>query len=154
MTEPARHLHVVDVETGEKLDGCPMCAHLNDQLKGAERDIRSWRARYADATRDREAEARRSRFWPVAQELHSHWRGVCSHPRSKWTADTFWLVEPHLRTYGEDMCRRAIDGAAYDPFTKKRKNGSLKRFDDWSLIFRDSMHVEDFANRAPRTVAA
>jgi hypothetical protein len=44
----------------------------------------------------------------------------------------------------------AIDGAAFDPYTTKRKNGSTKRHDDFTLIFRNADKMEEFANRAPK----
>ena len=153
MTEPARHLAVVDTETGEVKDSCPGCATLRDQLAGAERDVRAWRARYANLERDTEAEAREHALWDDAKALFGYWKGKTGHSRSRWTADRFWVVEPLLREYGDAMCRKAIDGAAFDPYTTTRRNGSVKRHDDWDLIFRNASKLEEFCNRAPREAA-
>lgn len=154
MTEPARHLHIVDAETGEQLDGCPACAKFVDQVKGLERDLRSWRARYAELSRDKEAEAQRSRYWPAALEVFTYWQEVCRHPRSAWGADRFYLIEPYVKKHGVEMCKRAVDGAAFDPFITTRKNGTKKRHDGWHLIFGAPEKFEECVNKAPRTAAA
>lgn len=164
ISEPARpaprHLRVIDTQTGELADDCESCRALSDQLAGLDRDLRAWRARYADLKRDREGEARASEYWQPGEWLFNHWRHVCNHPRAVFTVDRFWLVHPFLSNarYGKTMrdrvavCRLAINGAAFDAFTKVRKNGTVQRFDDWSLIFRDAAHMEEFANKAPRRV--
>jgi hypothetical protein len=90
--------------------------------------------------------------------LFRGWRKRCNHPRSPWSADRFWQVEPYLSggRYGgslEDRVKlvaRAIAGAGFDAFEVKRKNGTTKRFDEWSRIFKDSSTYEDFCCRAPR----
>jgi hypothetical protein len=55
----------------------------------------------------------------------------------------------YFQKYGEEMCHTAIDGARYDCFTTTRRNGSVKRHDDWELIFRNGPKFREFANRAP-----
>lgn len=149
MTRP--NLKVVDPETGE-LHGedCPSCLTLRDQVAGAERDIRAWRQRCANLERDRITAAREHPLWDEARELFAYWAVKCRHPKSKWTADRFWQVEPLLSEYGLAMCKRTIDGAAYDPYTTNRRNGTVKRHDDFELLFRNAGKLEEFANRAPR----
>lgn len=148
------NLRLVDASTGE-IRECEGCRHLADQVAGLERDIRGWRSRYAELKRDRDGEAREHPLWTKGRELYALWRDVCNHPRSKWTPDKFWLIEPHLsdEDFGEAFCRRAILGAGFDPFISKRRNGSTKRHDDWDLIFRNRPKAEEFANRAPREAA-
>lgn len=154
---PHRHLVVVDQNTGEQLgdlgdqgvEGCPGCAELADVVAGLQRDIRGWTTRYRNLERDRNAEARKHAAWPKAVEAFNHWRTACNHPRSSFDPDRFWLVQPFVERHGLDLVKRAIDGAAFDPFTKPRKNGSVKRFDDWELIFRSAGKFEEFCNRAP-----
>jgi hypothetical protein len=143
------HLAVVDTETGEVKDDCAGCAELRAQLAGAERDVRSWRSRYAALERDKERDAQNHEVWKPIAELHRYWRTKCNHPRSKFGADEFWMALPIWQEYGEDMCRRGIDGAAYDPYTTTRRNGSKKRHDGWELIFKNRPKFEEFVNRAP-----
>ena len=146
-----QHLRLVDTETGElsEADSCPNCDEWKAQAEGAQVEIRGWRTRFANLKADKEQDARKSPQWPKAKKLFDHWRQVCRHPRSKFTADRFWTIEPLLRHYGEDLCRKAIDGAAFDPFVTTRRNGTKARHDDWGLIFRDAGKMESFANRAP-----
>ena len=146
---PARHLHVVDADTGEKLDGCPNCEVLQVQLDGRLRDIRSWTARYNDLSRDKEADAKKDPLWPEAGELFNFWKRMTGHKKSEWSLDRFELVEPFLKKDGQLLCRIAVVGAAYDPFITRRKNGSLNRHDGFDLIFRNREKFEEMANRAP-----
>lgn len=154
MAEPARHLHVIDPETGEIHEQCPGCARLEDEIAGLVRDIRGWAARFAELKRDKDREARENPLWPKALELFGEWRRLCRHPRAAWSADRFFLVEPFLCDYGLELCSRAIAGAAFDAFETTRRNGSVKRHDGWELIFRDRGKFEEFCNRAPKAAAA
>lgn len=140
------HLHVVP-ETGEteELDECPSC-------KQYEKTMRSLSAQITFLKRDREAKAKASEIWPVALALFDYWRDRCGHGRTKWNLDRFEQLEPFLKQHGEDMCRLAIEGAAFDCFTTERKNGTIKRHDDWGLIFRpgDPDKFDEFVRKAPR----
>lgn len=153
MSSPARHLRVIDAD-GIELDGCPSCSVKDDHIAGLQRDIRGWTARYAELKRDKEADAKKNTLWPAAVELFEYWQSVCKHPRAGWDADRFYLVEPFLKSDGMDLCRRAIDGAAFDPFVTTRRNGSKKRHDGWELVFRDRSKFEEFVNKAPGAAVA
>lgn len=148
--QSAPHLRVVD-QNGEIHEACPNCQELQNQLDGAEKDIRAWRARYAALRRDKSREAKQHELFPQALRAFEHWQKACNHPRSSFTPDRFWQVLPFLEDekYGFEIVIRAIDGAAYDPFVTHRKNGSAKRHDDWELVLRNAGKVEEFANRAP-----
>lgn len=124
-------------------------AAAEDVIAGLERDIRGWTTRYAQLERDRVADAMRHELWDQAEELFGYWRLRCKHPRSKFTFDRFEVVRPYLQKYGIDTCKKAIDGAAFDPYTTTLRNGRTKRHDDWGLIFRDADKLESFVNRAP-----
>lgn len=148
----SRHLHPVpagiDPETGEVT--CDSCRALEDQIIGLQRDIRGWAARYAELKRDRQGEAEEHDLYDDAHDIFKFWRSVCHHPKSRFDAQRFELIRPHLEKHGGRLCRQAIEGAAFDPFITQRKNGSAKRHDGWELIFRDAGKFEEFVNRAPR----
>jgi hypothetical protein len=162
MPEPARYLHLVDTTTGEAhpLSECPGCKIKDDEIKGLQRDIRGWAARYAELERDREAEARASKHWPAAVEVFEAWRAATGAYRrtkdgkrnTEWTSERFWLIEPYLRRkkYGYEMCLRGVAGIAFDHFKTTRRNGSLNHHDDWDLLFRGPDKFEGYCNRAPR----
>lgn len=163
MTEPARHLRAVDEDGVIVEGGCPNCSQLEDKLSGAERDLNTWRLRYAELKRDKLAEAKQSEHWPFAVELFAYWGEKCNHSNSAWTLDRFQMVEPFLknRKYGKTieeraaLCRRAIDGIAFDPFITNRKNGTKKRHDGWHLIFDRGADVfEERCNAAPLKAVA
>lgn len=137
-------------------------------IKGLQRDVNGWAIRYRLLEEDKAVEAREHALWPVAKRLFDSWRFMCRHPNSKWSPDRFWLIETFLTQprYAPDLhgrvvlCCRAIMGARYDPWTVKRRNGSVKRMDEWERIFgapdrwrktsSSAGSFEEFCNRAPR----
>lgn len=158
----ASHLKVIeyDGDTGELHEpDCADCLRRIDEIAGLERDIRGWAVRYAELKRDKATEAREHPMWPVGEVIFREWRTLCRHPRSPWTPDRFWSLEPYItgERYGKTlddriaMCRRAVAGAAFDAFTVRRANGTTKRFDEWERIFAEkSGKFEEMCNRAPK----
>lgn len=143
------NLQVIDVETGEVPSACPTCQVLKDQLRGAEREIRAWRTRCAKLEVDATAGVKDDPLWQEAVGLFDYWRRKTKHPRSKFTAERFLLARPYLERDGLDFCKRAVDGAAFDPFVTRRRNGTVKRHDSWELVFRDRGRFEEWVNKAP-----
>lgn len=155
---------LVDPATGQAFDLDGYVQNLRDELAGSERDCAGWRIRCAELRRDKEAEAEESTLWPLCLRVFNYWRTTCRHERSSFSLDRFQIMEtvllPHARTGKkidpkkladvEALARRAIDGAAFDPYVTTRKNGSSKRHDGIDLIFRNADKFEEFANRAPR----
>ena len=149
---------VVNPDTGEVIEpDCLDCRRHLDEISGLERDLRGWAVRYAQLKRDKDTDAREHPMWPVGERIFREWRSVCRHPRSPWTPDRFWMVEPFLTNakYGVELeqrvalCRRAVAGAAFDPFVSHRRNGSEHRHNGWDLIFRSSDKFEEFCCKAP-----
>lgn len=161
------NLRLVDATTGEVLQdivGVELAelkgelARSADVIAGLQRDVRGWAVRFRELQRDRAAEAREHDLWPIGERVFREWKRACRHPRSPWTPDRFWQAQPFLSDPGygervedrETLLLRAVAGAAFDPHTARRRNGSIKRYDDWDLIFRNAGKVEEFACRAPR----
>lgn len=132
----------------------PIAEHArerDEQLKLAERDLRGKRSLIAKLRRDEDADRRTYEHRAMVEDVHAEWQRECKHPNSKLTAERFDAVRTLIeKGYEREQFARAIAGAAYDPFTKQRRNGSIQRFDDLELVCRDGKHFEDFANRAPR----
>lgn len=154
--EPARHLEAVEdpLQALRVIDpnGQPQpllnyLRPLEDQLAGAEKEIRAWRTRYANLKRDKDAEAKASPYWPITTRLFAYWRRRCRHERAEFTADRFEIALPHVRV-DPVLCVRAIDGAAFDPYIPPPgKNGKRRPKNDWGLILRNQEKVRDFAER-------
>lgn len=133
-------------------------------IQGLQRDINGWAVRYRMLAADREAEARESPLWPVAELLFGAWRVLCAHPRSPWTEDRFWAIEPFLSRprYGPTLeprvllCCCAIKGAAFDHWKTERRNGTVKHHNEWGQIFhrkegkQKADGFEEFCCKAPR----
>jgi ribosomal protein S15P/S13E len=167
---PLRRLTVVDKDSGEVVD--PEVARLQERiaileqnLRDAEKDLRTKRAQITklrkDKVRERVEYARRD----DVDRIHSYWQRRLGHGKAL-TADRFdavrgLLEETHIEvvdgkpvkvdTYELSDFKAAIDGAWFDPFTTKRKNGTLARHDDLALICRDGKTFEGFIARAPRS---
>lgn len=141
--------------TAEVCESCqPILIAMQNRNIGLEETIRRQASALGAARRlqDPETRAREHARWQEVAEEFEHWRVVCKHPRSRFSAKRFQQALPYFDAHGRELCHRAIDGAAFDPFETKRKNGSTKRHDDWSLIFRDDEKFEEMANRAPISV--
>ena len=145
-----RPLRLVDPVSGEILEeGCPACAANERIIQEYERKHRGLLSQLGKLRADRAREARAHELFPIAHRLYDHWKAACDHPRSPFTPDRFFEAVDAIENYGEAFCRRAIDGAAFDPYTTERRNGTTKAHNGWPLIF-DTKKVEDFAARAPR----
>ena len=137
-------------EDGEILPPCPTCEDKERVLRRAENRIRGLELQIAQLKEDRAKSARNHTRWHEVEALFDEWKRHCKHPNSRLSADRFYLALPFLEGHGEDLCRRAIAGAAYDAYETKRKNGTTKRHDDWELIHRSQGKFEEFCNRAPK----
>lgn len=143
-------LRVVD-ENGALLgDMGDIVQRLQDELAGSERDVRKWRVMCANLERDADAEAEEDPLWPKAKEVFDHWRKQCRHPKAVWERQRFEEMRPYVKQFGVDMCKRAVDGIAFDPFITERKNGTQRRHDGTHLIFGSAAKFEERCNAAPR----
>jgi uncharacterized membrane-anchored protein YhcB (DUF1043 family) len=142
-------LRLVD-EHGEIHEGCPNCAALEDQLAGAENNVRSMRAQMANLRRELEGEIdRQHEMFPRLVAAFRYWQERCTHPRSQLTPDRMKVALPALKRHEDPEIRQAIRGAEYDPFVTTLKNGRTKRHDSWELIFRNEDTFQSFVERAP-----
>lgn len=144
--------HWVNHDTGEIEVADPRVKPLQAQIDGAEREIRAWRARYAALAEDKDKKAQNHPLYPRVKEMFKYWRKACRHPRSGFKTAHFEMALPFFedkKRYGEEMCRRAIAGAAFDPFITQLKNGKQERHDHWELIFKSAKNFERFCNKAP-----
>jgi hypothetical protein len=149
--QPARHLRVID-DTGEVLPEHPEIQRLEDEIKGLERALKTEIRRYEELKRDKDAEARAHQLWPKAMDVFNAWRKATNHPRAVWTADRFWVIEPFLKKkeYGLAVCLRGVAGIAFDHFSVRRKNGTVRHFDEFERVFADAKSLEERANAAPK----
>lgn len=147
MTAPALRIVTQD---GELLDRCPDCEERDDVIAGLEETVRRLGSTIQKLRRDRESEARGSEEWGAIEELFGEWKLATKHRRSKFTTDRFEAALPLYRSYGPQVFRKAIQGIAYDPFTRIAKNGHMERYDGWENLTKNAGAFERYANRAPR----
>lgn len=140
MPEGARHLHIVDPQSGEVFDKCPEC-------KERDRELARMRSIIVDLRRDKTAEARAHELWPLAMALWEEWKIATGRTRSKWRADRFWQCERFLADDGFVICRWAVWGIAFRPNEKEIQPGHVEVYNDWKLCFRDSDTFERYAKR-------
>jgi hypothetical protein len=155
--EPTPHLHLIDTDSGEVHERCPSCEALEDQLAGAEFNVRSMRGKMQAKQREVE-EIKASllatadpthELFPKAVALFRYWQERTGHPRQEFTADRMALVLPFIRRHDDEEIRRAIRGAAFDPFVTTRKNGTEKHHNGWNLLFQSEDKFQSFVERAP-----
>lgn len=148
----APHLTLIDGEVDPEgpqtfAEALAEISDLNDQLKGAEKEIKAWRMRYAKLARDREADAQNHELWGLAVALYTEWRIVTGHMRSVWNVDRFDLCRPYLEKEGFKLCRLAIWGLAAHPNRKQITPGYWETYDAFELPFRNAGNFTRYANR-------
>jgi hypothetical protein len=162
MTAEARHLKaveekppmiVVNAATGEQVGPLSQITQpIEDALTKAERRIRYLDGKITQMERDDEEVAREHALWAEGEGLHTWWRIATGRCGRKFGADEFYQVLPRLkdRECGVIGVLEAIAGAAFDPGTKRMKNGETERYDGWELVTRSPEKLDSFRARAPR----
>jgi hypothetical protein len=175
--QPARHLRAVEDElkpvawlwidqNGEQHEGTAEVQKLKDKLATETSDRAKWSSKYHDLKRDKEQEALDSPLWPVAVRVFQAWTKATAEVRREagekraatlredadFNAERFFLVERFLKNkkYGPEYCLRAVAGIAYDHFPTRRRNGSVKRYDEWERVFKNAKEIEERFAAAPR----
>lgn len=171
----APHLRLVNAETGEFLPSQKLeeiqaeLEKLRTDLKMAQRDVKAKNRRIADLERDKAQERLDHPQRDLIERICKYWWRRCRsqdakvHPMSPARFDAVaGLVEMQTmvveQVNGKTVRRRewryemhdfkaAIDGAHFDHYVKRRKNGSEQHFDDLELICRDSKQFEEFRAR-------
>lgn len=176
MSAPARHLHavpdhVVD-EHGEVVTPEALVAEIEKlrvDFKMAQRDVRRLNRRLHEQERDRARERLEHPDRELIVRVLTYWHRKCRggdarvNPLSNDRFDVVAaLVEmEHLvtgrdgkrrreRRFSPEMFKEAIDGAAFEHYVKKRKNGTDQHFHDAELIFRNEANFQEFRARDPR----
>jgi hypothetical protein len=154
--EAARHLRAVD-QHGEiaDLDVAGLQHELEQtkaELELLQQDFLKKLAEIRRLKADKERE-RKSYVWrETVERIFDYWREACRHPNSKLTGDRFDAVRWALDSgYTEAQIMLAIDGAAFDPFVTRQRNGRMKRHDDLALL-NEGKRIEAWACKAPRPV--
>lgn len=181
MSAAARHLHLVD-EHGEVVPSAELeklqaeVTKLRGDFKNAQNDVKTKNRTIAELRRDKIRERLDYERYADVQRIATYWHRKCrpndyakaGRRVNPMAPDRFDAVRgildqkkieivdgrrQYVEMYSLEDCRAAIDGATFDHFVKKRKNGSDQHFDDLELIFRDASHFEEFRARSPKPPA-
>jgi hypothetical protein len=154
--QPAGHLHLVDNETGEISPEAPaypealaLLGQLETQIKMLDRRHKGDLLRIAQLEQDREQAALASPLRKHVEVIYALWKAACGKRRPLHFTDRESIAAA-VKHLGFDTCVRAVAGARYEPYTRRQRNGKVKRFDDLNTIFKTYGKVSDFAGRAPR----
>lgn len=159
MSEPARHLQLVDRETGQIVEDGPTYEELTGRLAAAEElnlgqeaTIKSQaaiigRLKGKLEAADPEAHPRHKEM----NALIERWRNATGHRKSKASKDRFDLIRARLND-GYDIAEieLAIDGLAAFPFVVNAQRCAegrpSQRFDQMEHALRSGSKLEQFAN--------
>lgn len=139
----SRRIKIVDEDSGEVLDQCPIC---EEHLREASR----FRKIISDLRADKLKEAKQHPLYEQATTLFNEWKIATGKNKSRWPGphgDRFWLALPYLDTDGFVICRWAVWGIAYEPNRKQLPTGQVEIFQDWELCFRSRGHFERYSMR-------
>ena len=127
----------------------PYCKDLEAIIIQKEKEIRGLQLRLGNKQKKDEEDARDSTLWQEGVRLWNYYLIATGH-RGRFTYDRFETVEKFLAEFGFELCMRAVDGIAFDPFRKKRLNGTMRTYDDWqNHTFKDRSTFEENCKRAP-----
>lgn len=166
---PLRRLVAVDADTGETVSAEVAMLQqqievLKGQVKDLERDLRTKRATITKLRKDQIQERldyvgrekveavlayynrRLGRNVALTADRFDAIRGILEETR---IVIVDGKPERHPAYEFPADFKRAIDGAWHEAFEKKRKNGTVKRYDDVTLVFRDATRFEEFMARSP-----
>ena len=116
-----------------------------------DRAIRGLQLRLNDKRKKELEDAKRNPLWSEGVTLWNYYLRATGH-KGKFTRERFELVEPYLDEFGIELCMRAIDGVAFDPYKRKRANGDWKFFNIWEKnIFKDRPQFEEACKCSPKT---
>jgi len=176
--KPARHLHLVDAETGEIVPSRELAElqakveKLDGDLKAAERDLRVKRRRITELERDQARERLEHPRYQDAVRVAKYWWKRCrnGHHRVHYLApnridavlalmDIEELVvvpgrkrrqrQPHYELAHFVM---AVDGAWFDPFKTTHRNGKEELHNDLAQICKDATRFDRFIAKSPTSL--
>lgn len=147
----APHLRLVDTETGEVQDHgtCPSCAESHAEAETWEKEVLKLKRQVKRLMEDRDAKDRNDKNYPAAAELFEEWQRECNHPNAKFDPARVRLALSAIKRYKDERDKlswviQAGKHLAYvDPCTGERHDG-------FGLLFRDSEHIEKYANKYAR----
>lgn len=147
--ETARHLQLVNTETGELVDAdsCPGCKERDRTINEWKRKFNGVLSQLGKLRADKEAEARADQLWPHAVAIFRYWQERTSHHKAEFTVERFEIIAKRLRTHGPEECRRAIDGCLLSDWHQKRGPASKRKgevFDSLPIIFEKQDNWEKF----------
>ena len=153
MTEPLR---IVDEHTGElRAPGCPECHELATKLASREGDIDSLARELATVMRqrdalkkDKEEKMRSDKLFPDAYALFDEWRVECNHPNAEFDPARIRLALSAVRRYKKhrEQLSWVIQYGKHLAYVDEKG----ERHDGFGLLFRDSDHIERYANNYAR----
>lgn len=157
--DPARHLkpvedvalQVLNPESGEIVGPLEhYTGEADDALSALTHKYHAALAEITKLKRDRAGEARKHEKWAEAEALHEWWRLATGHLKTEFDADDFYAVLPRLKERRTPIdVLRAIAGIAFDPNTKRTRNGNTEVYDSWDLLLRSKANMDRYEQRAP-----
>jgi hypothetical protein len=148
----ARHLRVVDTETGEvhHEGDCAHCADARSEAETWEQEVLKLKRQVKRLMEDKDAKDRNDKLYPAAADLFDEWARECNHPKARFDPARVRLALSAIKAYGKEdreklswviQCGKHL--AYVDPCTGERH-------DSFGLLFRDSEHIEKYANKYAR----
>jgi hypothetical protein len=148
----ARHLRIVDTETGEVHEegDCANCADARAEAEIWEKEVLKLKRQVKRLEDDKDEKNRQDKHYPAAASLFDEWRDECNHPKARFDPARIRLALSAIKAYGAEdreklswviQCGKHL--AYVDPCTGERH-------DSFGLLFRDSEHIEKYANKYAR----
>lgn len=139
-----------DPRTGEMKGGCHRCQTLEAQLAGTQQENAAWHIKYQNLKKKVNTEIKDHPRYEEVKEVYEFWKRECNHMKSPFTKDRFESALPFVEKYGVEMCKRGVEGLAFDAYRVQRRNGSWRVYNDFQRhLFKDAGTFEERCNSAP-----
>ena len=147
----APHLRLINTETGEVSEHpeCAHCAEAREEAEVWEKEVLKLKRQVKRLEDDRDEKALKDKNYPAAADLFEEWQRECNHPDARFDPARIRLALSAIKRYKDKreqlswviQCGKRIPYV--DPSTGETHDG-------FGLLFRDSEHIEKYANKYAR----
>lgn len=140
---PALHI-VRDIDANGELTNCPHCAAAYAEAEQWKQDLLAVKRQLKTALEDKDAKMRDDAAYPAALALFELWKTECRHPRAKLDSARTRLLIAAAKLYKNEIAQ--LRWVVFCGRDLAFVNDKGVRQDHIGLLFRDSEHIERYAN--------
>lgn len=145
---PALHIVQTPVDDNGELAGCPTCAEALAEAEVWEKRVLQLERALERERADKDAKLRNDKDFIAAHELFEEWKRETGHPNARFDTNRIRLALSAVKGYRKhrEQLSWVIQYGRHFAYVDERR----VRHDSFGLLFRDSEHIEKYANAYAR----